>query len=164
MELLTFPSVINLLRNLQIIFKELSQIALEWEALSDMANLYEITTVGLKSSFWNGCSTKKEFFTKFWGIKYQNVSLIQTWWKNQKALAKLIWHDENALVTKGEKFQHKAFQAFKSYCYFKYWHLWSEECHFREGVAAANLRARKTAKGIYGSCSSCRELLQSRLL
>lgn len=59
-----------------------------------------------------------------------------------------------ALVTEGEQFKCKPFKSFNHYCYFEYWHLWSGEGHFKKGVAAANFRARKLTKGIYGSCNS----------
>lgn len=59
-----------------------------------------------------------------------------------------------ALVTEGEQFKCKPFQSFKHYCYFEYWHLRSGEGHFKKGVTAANLRARKMTKDIYGSCNS----------
>lgn len=80
-------------------------------------------------------------------MKYQNDNLLQTWWKDQKAIAKTYFLNE-------KPFKCKASQFFNPYCYFKYWHLWIGEGHFRKGIAAANLRARKATEGIYGSCNS----------
>lgn len=52
-----------------------------------------------------------QFYTKLWGIKYQNDNLLQTWWRDQKAIAKPKLLDEKPLSLRGKNSNAKHFNS-----------------------------------------------------